>query len=425
MKLLITNAIVCDPQSAFNGKKCDLLINNGIIEDIKLSSKNNFDAISKTFDAKGAFISPGFFDMRAALCDPGFEFKEDITSAANAAAAGGFTSIACLPTTQPPIESKADIEYIYRKAESVPVNIFPYGAITKNRKGAEMNELFDMHKAGAVGFTDGNKTIDDAGVMLRVLLYGKIFGSLMLNHCEDKDISAGGLMHESTMSTSLGMKGITPIAEELIIIRDIELAKYAEAPIHISHISSKGSVEIIRKAKKQGAKITCDVAVANLIFTDEKLKSFDSNYKLTPPIRSLSDQKALWEGLIDGTIDCITTDHHPEDDEHKNVEFEYASFGMIQLQTAFSLLNMYAPKTFTTDKLVQCLSINPRNILKLNNIKIEKGCKAELTIFDTNTTWMYDKKNNRSKSKNSPVLNTELKGKAIAIINKDQLIKNI
>ena len=424
MKLLIINATVCDSQSAYNGKKCDLLINNGIIEDIQPSNKNSFDAVAKTFDAKGAFISPGFFDMRAALRDPGFEFKEDLSSAAKAATAGGFTSVACLPTTQPPIETKADIEYIYRKAESLPIHIFPYGAITKNRKSEEMTEMFDMHKAGAVGFTDGNKTIDDAGIMLRALLYGNIFGGMMLNHCEDLDICAGGYMHEGVMSTSLGIKGITPIAEELIIIRDIELAKYAEAPIHISHISSKGSVDIIRKAKKQGAKITCDVAVANLIFTDENLKSFDSNYKLTPPLRSLSDQKALWEGLIDGTIDCIVTDHHPEDDEHKNVEFEYASYGMIQLQTAYSLINMYAPKNFTNDILVKCLSTNPRNILKVDNIKIEKGSKAELTIFDKETIWMYDKKSNLSKSKNSPLLNTELSGKVLAIINKDQLFKN-
>jgi len=424
MKLLITNATVCDPQSAYNGKKCDLLINNGIIEDIQPSGKKSFDSVAKNFDTKGACICPGFFDMRAALRDPGFEFKEDLSSAAKAAAAGGFTSVACLPSTQPPIETKADIEYMYRKADALPIHIFPYGAITKNRKGDDMNELFDMHKAGAVGFTDGNKSIDDAGFLLRALLYGKIFGGLMLNHCEDLDITAGGMMHEGVMSTSLGVKGITPIAEELIIIRDIELAKYAEAPIHISHISSKGSVEIIRKAKKQGTKITCDVAVANLVFTDEILKSFDSNYKLTPPLRSLADQKALWEGLLDGTIDCIVSDHHPEDDEHKNVEFEYASYGMIQLQTAFSLINMNAPKNFSNELLVKCLSINPRSILKIENIKIEKGCKAELTIFDNNANWMYDKKSNLSKSKNSPVLNTELTGKILAIINKDQIIKN-
>lgn len=423
MKILITNAIICDPQSAFNGKKCDLLINNGFIEDITLSTKSITDKTIKQFDANGANISGGWFDMRAALREPGFEFKEDLTSAANAAIAGGFTSIACIPSTQPTIQTKADIEYVLNKAEKLSIHIFPYGAITKNREGMDMNELFDMHQAGAVGFTDGNRSIADAGVMLRAIMYGKIFGGLLLNHCEDANLTVGGNMHEGEMSTSLGLKGITNIAEELIITRDIELAKYADAAIHISHISSKGSVDIIRKAKKQNIKVTCDVAVANLIFTDESLVDFDSNFKLTPPLRSKADQKALWDGLIDGTIDCIVTDHHPQDIEHKDVEFDYAAQGMIMLQTAYSLLNMHAPKNFDNNILVQTLSINPRKILKLNAIKIEKGEKAELTIFNAKTKWMYDVKSNQSKSKNSPVLNTELTGKVIAIINKDKFIK--
>jgi len=425
MRLLVTNTTICDPQSSFNGKKCDLLINNGIIEDIQPSSKNFFSNIPKVFfDAKGASISPGWMDMRAALREPGYEYKENLESAADAAQAGGFTSIACLPNTNPPLQTNADIEFIYRKAEKLAVNIYPYGAITKNLNGEDLNEIYDMHNAGAVGFTDGNKSIAHAGVMLRAMMYGNIFGGLMLNHCEDKNISAGGRMHEGVMSTSLGLKGITPIAEELMITRDIELAKYAESPIHISHVSSKGSVELIRKAKKQGVAVTCDVAVANLCFIDEDLKSFDTNFKLTPPLRSKNDQKALWEGLIDGTIDCIVTDHYPEDSEHKDVEFEYASNGMIQLQTAFSLISMKAPKTFTSDMLVKVLSINPRKTLKLENISISKGSKAELTIFDQNIKWNYDSKNNQSRSKNSPVLNTELIGKVMAIINKDQLFKN-
>jgi dihydroorotase len=380
--------------------------------------------VSKVFDANGAFISPGWFDMRAALREPGYEFKEDLHSAAQAATAGGFTGIACLPDTLPAIQTKSDIEFIYRKAEELPVHIFPYGAITRNRSGEELNELFDMHQAGAIGFTDGNKSIAHAGVMLRALMYGKIFDGLICSHCEDADIAAGGRMHEGAMSTSLGLKGITPIAEELMIIRDLELAKYAGSPVHIAHISSKGSVDIIRKAKKQGVPVTCDVAVANLIFTDEELKDFDSNYKLTPPLRGKSDQKALWEGLMDGTIDCIVTDHHPEDPEHKEVEFEYAAPGMIQLQTAYALLNMKAPKTFTTDMLVQAISINPRHILGLDPLKIEKGARAELTVFDANHKWTYDVTTNRSRSKNSPVLHTELTGKAIAIVNKDQFFRN-
>lgn len=423
MKLLITNAIICDPQSVYNGKKCDLLINNGFIDDIQISGRNAIEGVSKTFDAKGAMLSPGWFDMRAALREPGYEFKETLESGAGAAAAGGFTSIACLPTTLPPVQTKADIEFIYRKAEKLPVHIFPYGAITKNREGEELNELYDMHNAGAIGFTDGNRSIAHSGVMLRAMMYGKIFGGLMINHCEDTDISAGGKMHEGIMSTSLGLKGIIPIAEELVITRDIELSKYAECAIHISHISSKGSVDIIRKAKKQGAKVTCDVAVANLVYTDEVLSGFDSNYKLTPPIRSKADQKALWEGLADGTIDCIVSDHHPEDAEHKDVEFEYASPGIIQLQTLYSLLNMNAPKGYTIEMMVQNLVHNPRKILKLEALKIEKGAKAELTIFDSETEWLYDSNNNASRSKNSPLLNTSLKGKVLAIVNKDQLFK--
>ncbi|MFI5221897.1 MAG: dihydroorotase family protein [Bacteroidia bacterium] len=425
MKILITNATVCDPQSAFNGKKCDLLIRNGIIEDILLSGKKSPEASAKNFDAKNIFISPGWFDMRAALREPGFEFKEDLVTAAAAAAAGGFTGLACLPTTFPPIQTKADIEFIRNKSENLPVHIFPLGAISKNLEGKEMNELFDMHLAGAVGFTDGNKTIADAGLMLRVLMYTKVFGSRIFAHCEDPNISAGGRMHEGGMSTSLGMKGITPIAEEIIIHRDIELAKYVSAPIHISHISSKGSVEIIRKAKKQGVPVTCDVAVANLVFTDESLKKFDSNYKLTPPLRSKSDRKALWDGLIDGTIDCIVSDHHPEDTEHKDVEFEYAAYGMIQLQTAYSLLNMNAPKNFSDKDLIRCLSVNPRKILNIEPVKIEKGGRAELTLFDKKRNWKYESKNNCSRSANSPLLNTELKGMAVAILSKDQFIKNL
>jgi len=423
MKLLLTNATIADPQSVFYEKKCDVLINNGTIEDIQPSSKKAFGGTMKTLDCKGAYLSPGWADMRAALREPGFEFKEDLTSAAKAAVAGGYTIVACLPSTLPAIQTKADVEFIYRKAESLPVHILPYGSLSKNREGKDMNELYDMHKAGAVAFTDANKPVEDAGLMLRSLMYSKLFDGLILSHADDTSLSNGGRMHEGSMSTSLGLKGIPPIAEELMIVRDLELARYAEAPVHFSHLSSRGSVELIRKAKKQGVKVTCDVAVANLCYTDEALAGFDSNFKLTPPLRGKADQKALWDGLMDGTIDCIVTDHHPEDVEHKDVEFEYAAQGMIMLQTAYALLNQYAPKGFTADQLVNALAINPRNILK-QPLSITKGAKAELTLFDPKQTWEYSEKQNFSRSKNSPVLNTTLTGKVIAVINKDQLFKN-
>lgn len=425
MKILILNATVCDPQSALNSKKCDLLVSNGMIEDIQPSSKSFFKTSTvKSFDASGCMISPGWFDMRASLREPGLEFKETLESGAQAAAAGGFTSVACLPDTEPAMQSKADMEYVLRKSDTLPVHIFPYGAITKNRAGIELNELYDMHQAGAVAFSDGNRTITHAGVMLRAMQYAGNFGGLLMSHAVDPDIAAGGTMHEGQTSVRLGLKGIPNIAEEIMVARDIELIRYTGSALHFSHISSKGSVDLIRKAKKQGLPVTADVAVANLVFTDELLLTFDSNYKLSPPLRSKTDQKALWDGIADGTIDCIITDHQPEDTEHKDVEFEYSAPGMIQLQTAYSLLQMHKPASVPVETLVQALSINPRKILKQHPISVAKGNKAELTLFDPSGSWELNDKTNRSKSKNTPVWGTKLKGKVIAIINKDQLIKN-
>ena len=423
MKLLLTNIKVCDPASTFNGKKCDVYISNGVIEDIQLTGKLKKSGV-KSFDGTDLYVSPGLVDMRAALREPGYEFKENLQSAASAASAGGFTTITCIPDTNPTIQNKADIEFILRKAEPLPVHILPYGAITKNREGKDMNELYDMHSAGAVGFTDGNRSIMQAGVMERAMQYSTIFGALILSHAEDASISGAGQMHEGQTSTELGLKGIPNMAEELIINRDIELAKYTKSPLHISHISSKGSVDLIKKAKKTGLAITCDVAVANLIWTDENLKDFDSNFKLNPPLRGKADQKALWDGLLDGTIDCIVTDHTPEDTEHKELEFEYASQGMIQFQTALSALIMNAPKNITIDVIISALTKNPRNILKLAAVSLTAGNLAELTIFSTKQTWEYEIKNNLSKSKNSPLIGSTLKGKVIATINKDKLYIN-
>ncbi|MFA6260247.1 MAG: dihydroorotase [Bacteroidia bacterium] len=422
MKLIITQATVCDPQSAYHGKRCDVFLQNGLIQEISPSGKMKQSGV-KVMNATGQTLSPGFVDMRASLRDPGFEQKETLDSAARAAAAGGFTTLACLPNTQPTVQTKADIEFILRKADSLPVHILPYGAITHNREGAEMNELYDMHQAGAIGFTDGNKTIMQAGIMERAMQYTTIFNSLILAHAEDASIAGSGMMHEGEVSTRLGLKGIPNIAEELIVNRDIELARYTQARIHISHISSKGSVELIRKARKAKLPVTCDVSVANLIWTDTELEDFNSHFKLTPPLRSKQDQKALWDGLADGTIDCIVSDHAPEDPERKDLEFEYAAQGMIQLQTVFPLLNMYAPKTISQDILIKALTSAPRRILRLPEVSINKGSIAELCLYDTKASWNYTPKNNLSRSSNSPLLGQTLKGKIIATFNKDQINK--
>ena len=426
MKLLITNATICDLQSAYHGKKCDILIVNGIIETIQpVSAKQSITAksVNKTIDAQGAFLSPGLVDMRATLREPGFEFKEDLTSAANAASAGGYTHITALPNTLPVIQHKADLAFIAAKAQNLAVHILPYGAITKNCEGMEMNELYDMHQAGAVAFTDANKSIMHSGVMMRALLYSKIFNGLIITHAEDTNLSTGGQMHEGVNSVNLGLKGIPNMAEEIMITRDIELAKYTNAPIHFSHISSKASVEIIKKAKKQGVAVTCDVAIANLVYTDEALTEFDSNFKLNPPLRGKADQKALWDGIGDGTIDCIVTDHCPEDIEHKVVEFEYASKGMIMFQTALSLLLMHKPQQINTEIIIKALTQNPRQILKQTPVIVKAGSAADLCLFNPKTTWRYQTSNNLSKSANSPVLGQTLTGKVLATVTKNTLYK--
>lgn len=423
MKLLITNASICDLQSPFHGKRCDVLISGGMIEDIKPSSSKNKPSAAKTLDAGGAFLSPGFVDMRASLREPGFEFKEDLNSAAQGAAAGGYTTITALPDTLPVLQSKADIEFIRKRAENLPVHILPYGAVTRNREGHDMNELYDMHQAGAVAFTDGNNSLMHSGVMMRALLYSRIFGGLVLSHAEDTTLSAGGRMHEGSTSVNLGLKGIPAMAEELMITRDIELARYCEAPVHFSHISSKASVELIRRARKAGLAVTCDVAVANLVYTDENLEGFDSNFKLSPPLRGKADRKALWDGLADGTIDCIVTDHTPEDPEHKQVEFEYAAKGTIMFQTALSLLLMHKPANIPADKLIQALTVNPRSILKQPPVKVDRGQVAELCLFDADARWVFDELSNLSKSRNSPVFGLTLTGKVLATINKDKLYR--
>lgn len=424
MKLLIKNAIVCDVHSPFNGKKCDIHISGGVIEDLRPSSPKSSTTSTRTLDAEGAFISPGFTDMRASLREPGYEFKEDLASAANAAAAGGYTSICALPDTSPAIQHKSDVEFIRKRGEELPVHILPLGAVTHNREGKDMNELFDMHQAGAVAFTDGNRSLMHTGVMMRALEYARIFDGLVLSHPEDTNLSAGGRMHEGTVSVNLGLKGIPPMAEELMITRDIELARYTGSRIHFSHISSKGSVSIIRQAKRSGLPVTCDVAVANLVFTDENLSGFDSNFKLTPPLRTKSDRTALWAGLADGSIDCIVSDHFPEDTEHKEVEFEYASQGMIMLQTALSLLLAHKPGSVPTETVINALTHNPRTVLRQQAVSLTRGSIAELCIFDTRLKWKFNPASNLSKSSNSPVMGQLLDTKVIATVNKDKLFKH-
>lgn len=421
MKLLISNAQVCDLQSSFHGKTCDILLHDGKVEQIRLSTKKAFVSIKglKTIDAKGQLAMPGLVDLRADFCDPGFEHKETLNSGAAAAMAGGFTDVALLPSTNPSRDTKIGIEYVLNQAAKLPIYLHPYGALSANREGKEMAELFDMKSAGAVGFTDGNRAVASAGLLMRVLLYSKIFDGLTLVLPNDASLSGAGLMHEGVQSTLLGLKGIPAIAEETIVHRDIEILKYTGGRIHFSALSSKGSVDLVRKAKKAGLQVSADVAFANLCFTEEQLADYDSNFKLFPPVRGKADQKALWEGVQDGTIDAIVSNHQPQNKESKEVEFEYALPGMISLQILLPILVQTKPSYVEIPNLIAALSRGPRKVLNIEPVQIEEGAKASICLFHPSKAWTFD--TNFSKSENSPFLHQKITGKVSAVVCKDAI----
>jgi dihydroorotase len=418
MKLLIKSAHILYPGSDFHQTQADVLVENGLISAIAESlCADDADVV----DAQGSYLSPGFFDLNCSIGEPGLETKEDLTTGLQAAAAGGFTGLALMPDTQPPVHSKTEVEYLINKTKGNLVQVYPLGTISYQRDGKDMAEMYDMYLSGARAFTDGDKPVKDAGLMERALLYAKGFNALVFSYPEDVAIAGKAKVHEGAVSTLLGMKGIPSLAEELMIARDLYLAEYTEAPIHFSTISTARSVELIRDAKAKGLKVTCDVAVHHLVLTDEALLGFDSQYKVKPPLRTQTDVDALLHGLNDGTIDAIVSQHTPHEVEFKDVEFEIAAFGIIGLQTAFSL----AVKAGLSPELIaEKLAINPRRILNVDQPVLNHGQAANFVLFNTDAEWSFDKQTNRSKSCNSPFFNQNLKGKVLLTFNNGQLQKN-
>lgn len=416
---LITSAKLVLPGHIFNQQQVDILIKDGVIADINKSIKveNNV----KVIDASGACVAPGFFDLNVNIGEPGYETKEDIVTGTAAAAAGGFTGIAVHPNTNPPIHSRAEVALVVNAAKGNAVDVHPIGAISKKREGNELAELYDMKVTGAIAFSDGNRSVQQAGLMGRALLYSKGFGGLIISFAQDESVAGGNQMNEGVMSTYLGMKGVPNLAESLMVSRDLYLAEYNDAPIHFTTISTAESVELIKKAKAKGLKVTCDVAAHNLVFTDEDVVGFDSNYKVSPPLRAKKDVKALLKGLKDGIIDAVVSQHTPQEVEFKNVEFHIAKNGITGLQTAFPLL---LKAGLDEEQIVEKMALNPRKIVGLEVPKLEKGEKANLVVFDTKEKWVFDETTNKSKSRNNPLFGTELVGKVKLIVNNNQLIEN-
>ncbi len=420
MTILLKQVHITDPNSAFNGKVADLLIVENRISKIGTVLTDKADLV---IEEPGTSVSPGWVDIFSHFCDPGYEFKETIQSGSESAAAGGYTRVFTLPNTNPVTDNKSLVEYASKQTDHLPIHIHPIGAITRKTEGKELAEMYDMRNSGAVTFSDGIHPVQSPGLFLKALQYVKAFDGVLIQVPIDKSIGAAGLMNEGIISTQLGLPGIPAIAEESILKRDIDLARYTSSRIHFTGVSTLQSLNLIREAKKEGVSVTCSATPYHLFFCDEDLQSYDTYLKVNPPIRSRADMLAVREAISDGTIDCIASHHFPQDWDNKICEFEYASFGMIGLETAFAVVN-HLMEQLSNDRIVQLFSTNARTLFNLPAITISEGAVAELTLYQRNETTLFNKNSFRSKSANSAFIDSPLKGKVKGIINKGKFYSN-
>ena len=412
--ILIKNATIICKHSKHHLKTKDILIKDGMISKIKNNISSQVDIM---IDKENMYVSMGWMDLFANFCDPGYEQKETLQSGIEVAKYGGYTDVCVIPNTYPTISNKTSVEYIKNKNKIV--NIHPLGAVSKQIEGKELAEMYDMRLAGAVAFTDGISPIQQAGLLLKALQYVKTFDGIIIEIPEDKNISKDGLMNEGIVSTQIGMQGKPSIAEDIHTYRNIELLKYTQSKLHLTGISTAKSIELIREAKKEKLNITCSVTPYHLLYNDTMLESYNSIFKVNPPLRSEKDRLALIEAIIDGTIDCIASHHSPQHWDNKQVEFEYAKNGMITLQTMLPMLLQISEK-ISLEKWIELLTNNPRKIVNIEEKNIEENMEVCFTIFDIESTWTLNEKTNKSISNNTPLFDTNLKGKIIATFNNKQ-----
>jgi dihydroorotase len=411
--LLIQNGTVLDPSQTME-QRADVLLRDGKVAAIG----TNLGKAEKFIDARGCYVTPGLMDIHVHLREPGDEEEETIASGAAAAVAGGFATVCCMPNTKPPLDNEAAIEFVLRESQRVGLaNVYPIGAITKGRKGEELAEIGSMHNRGAVAFSDDGVGVADTSVMRKALQYSKMFDTVLMQHCEDPALT-GGSMHGGVVATRLGLSGVPAEAEQLMIARDLLLNRTIQCRYHVQHISTAWSVELVRQAKAQGQNVTCEVSPHHLLLTDAMCANYDTNYKMNPPLRTEGDVRACIAGVVDGTIDCLATDHAPHLAEEKELEFPYAPFGIIGLECALGLYvkALLEPGHVDWMKLIELMTNRPAGIVKLGKGTLKLGADADVTIIDPQRKWTVDVERFASKSRNCPFDGWELTGRATCTI---------
>jgi dihydroorotase len=409
--LLIRSGRLIDPESG-RDETADLLIRSGKIASIARRIKK--PAGAEVLDAKDKVVAPGLVDMHVHLREPGREDEETILSGARAAVAGGFTAVACMPNTEPAIDTQETVRFVRQQAEQAPARVYPIGAVTRGRRGEELTEMGDLVDAGAVAVSDDGCGVADAGIQRRAMEYASMFDIPVISHCEDPRLSGTGVMHEGYLSTVLGLKGIPAVAEEVMVARDIRLAEFAGARLHIAHVSSAGSVDLIRQAKDRGVPVTAEVTPHHFTLTDEAVRGYDTDTKVNPPLRTAVDRQAVRDGLADGTIDCVASDHAPHSIEEKELEYDNAPFGMVGLETSLGLVltELVAAGVLSLTEAVARMSLHPCRILGIEGGVIRKGAPADLTIIDPRARWTVDRRTFSSRSRNTPFDGWKLTGRA-------------
>ncbi len=420
-KVLIKNGTILDP---FKNKEysSDILFENGQISKIGESLPEK--GVEQVLDAKNMYISPGFVDIHVHFREPGNEIAETLESGAKAALSGGFTKVCTMPNTTPPVDNEAEVLSVYRKTAHLPTDVYPIAAVTKGREGKVITEMATLKKAGAVGFSDDGTPITNGQILRNAFEYSLITGNAIINHAEDPALRADGIMNEGAVSTQTGLNGNPALAEEIMIYRDIEIAKYTGGRLHVPHVSTARSVELIRRAKAEGVNVTAEATPHHISLTDEYMKKFDANGKVAPPLRTEADRLALIAGLKDGTIDAIATDHAPHVIDKKETTLDLAAFGMIGLESAFGLVmtQLYHGAKMPLLEIVKALTVKPAKIMNLDLPEFKAGEKANITVFSADEWWVFNRKNVESRSSNSPFFGTELTGKAKLIVKDNFLI---